>query len=269
MGKMKELKLLWAKRREAKNGDNGMTIENKRKLILNEKTPFQIREAYKTLRTNILFSLPDEDGNKIIITSALASEGKSTSCINTAISFAETNKKVIVVDCDLRRPNVANLLDIPAKPGLTNVLVRINALDDVIRKNVRPNLDILPSGDIPPNPSELLDSERMKNLVETLGERYDYVFFDTPPVLSVTDTAILTRYCSGVLMLAHYNSTDRNALAAAVEQLTLANAKILGGIMCGIEADSDNYKSRYGKYGKYGRYGGRYYYYSSRGGENK
>ncbi|MCH5188165.1 MAG: CpsD/CapB family tyrosine-protein kinase [Oscillospiraceae bacterium] len=238
-----------------KNGESTMSLEDKRKFILNENTDFQVREAYKAFRTNIIFSLPEENSNKIIITSSLEGEGKSTTCLNTAISFAETNKKVVVVDCDLRRPNIANLLDIPLKPGLTNVLVRMNSLESVIRKNVRPNLDIITAGDIPPNPSELLDSERMKNLMETLSQEYDYVFLDTPPVLVVTDTAVLTRYCSGVILLAHYNRTDRNAVSAAVEQLRLANAKILGGILNGAESEGKSYG-----YKRYGRYGGKYGY---------
>ncbi len=248
--------------RGMKRENETMTVEEKRALIINEKTPFQIREAYKTLRSNILFSLPDDNNNKIIITSALASEGKSTTCINTAISFAETDKKVLIIDCDLRRPNIANLLNIQNKPGLSNVLVRMNSVEEAIKCNVRKNLDILPAGDIPPNPSELLDSERMKKLLETLGEKYDYIFLDTSPVLVVTDTAVLTRYCSGVLLLARYNRTDRNAVAAAVEQLMLANAKILGGIFNGIDNEGESYKySRYGKYGKYGGYGYGYGYY--------
>ncbi len=248
------------KSRKDSNPGDAMSVEDKRKFILNDKTGFQVREAYKAFRTNILFSLPDEGSNKIIITSSLAGEGKSTTCINTAISFAETNKKVIVVDCDLRRPNIANLLDIPLKPGLTNTLIRMNSLDEVIRRNVRPNLDVITAGDIPPNPSELLDSERMKKLMDTLGEQYDYVFLDTPPVLAVTDTAVLTRYCSGVILLAHYNRTDRNAVSAAVEQLMLANAKILGGILNGMESDGESYK-----YKRYSKYGGKYGYGSGYG----
>lgn len=244
-----------------KQGGSAMSIEDKRKFIINDKTSFQIKEAYKALRTNIIFSLPEEDNNKIIVTSALAGEGKSTTCINTAISFAETNKKVVILDCDLRRPNISNLLDIPMKPGLTNVLVRMNSLDDVIRKNIRPNLDVITAGDIPPNPSELLDSTRMRKLIETLSEQYDYVFIDTPPVLAVTDTSIITRYCSGVLMVARHNKTDRNAVSAAVEQLLLANAKIIGGIFNGLESDGKSYKyKRYGKnYGQGYGYGYGYY----------
>ena len=232
-----------------------MSVEEKRMFILNDKTPFQVKESYKGLRTNIIFSLPEAESNKIIITSSLASEGKSTTCVNTAISFAETNKKVIIVDCDLRRPNIANLLDISQKPGLSNVLVRMNDLHSVIRKNVRENLDVLVSGEIPPNPSELLDSAKMQEVIETLGKEYDYVFIDTPPVLAVTDTAILTKYCSGVLLLAHYNQTDRSAVAEAVEQLRLANAKILGGIFNGVEGEGDGYKYKYKRKGYY-RYGG-------------
>lgn len=248
-------KMLGISKRSHQSVADSMTIEEKRLYILNDKTPFQIKEAYKALRTNILFSLPEEKSNKIIITSSLASEGKSTTCVNTAISFAETNKKVIIVDCDLRRPNIANLLDVPQKPGLSNVLVRMTDLKSAIRHNVRENLDVLVSGEIPPNPSELLDSVKMQEVIETLSQEYDYVFIDTPPVLAVTDTAVLTKYCSGVLLLAHYNQTDKGAVSEAVEQLRLANAKILGGIFNGIEADGEGYKYKYKRKGYY-RYGG-------------
>lgn len=243
---------------------DSMSIEEKRLHILNDNTPFKVKEAYKALRTNIIFSLPEEKNNRIIITSSVASEGKSTTCVNTAIAFAETNKKVIIVDCDLRRPNVANLLDIPQKPGLSNVLVRMSDLQSVIRKNVRENLDVLVSGEIPPNPSELLGSAKMGEIIDVLSQEYDYVFIDTPPVLAVTDTAILTKYCSGVLLVAHYNQTDRSAVSEAVEQLRLANAKILGGIFNGVENDGD------GKYGykKYFRYNNYYTGYGSGNSEN-
>ena len=235
-----------------------MSVEEKRQFILNDQTSFQVKEAYKALRTNIIFSLPEAGSNKIIVTSSVASEGKSTTCVNMAISFAETNKKVIIVDCDLRRPNVANLLDIPQKPGLSNVLVRMNELSSVIKRNVRPNLDVLVSGEIPPNPSELLDSAKMREIIETLGKEYDYVFVDTPPVLAVTDTAILTRYCSGVLLVAQHNQTERSAVTEAVEQLRLANAKILGGILNGVESEGEKYKYSRRDYYRYGGYGYEY-----------
>lgn len=237
-----------------------MTIEEKRSFILNEKTPFNVVEAYKALRTNIIFSLPEEGNNKIIISSATASEGKSTTCINMAIAFAEIDKKVIIIDCDLRRPNISNLLDIPQKPGISNVLIRMNDLKSTIRKNVRKNVDVLTSGDIPPNPSELLSSPKMQEIVETLSREYDYVFIDTPPILAVTDTTILTSYCTGVLLLAHYNQTDRSAIAKAVEQLHLANAKILGGIFNGVESEGKSYKYKKNGYYKYGGYGYGYGY---------
>lgn len=230
-----------------------MSVEEKRQFVLNDNTPFQIQEGYKALRTNIIFSLPEAESNKIIVSSSVASEGKSTTCVNIAISFAEINKRVIIIDCDLRRPNISNLLDIPQNPGLSNVLVRMNDLDSAIRKNVRPNLDVLASGAIPPNPSELLASSKMQEIIETLGREYDYVFVDTPPVLAVTDTAILTKYCSGVLLVAQHNRTDRRAVAEAVEQLRLANAKILGGIFNGVDNDTTAYKRRYG-YGNYKEY---------------
>ena len=254
MSKFKDIRRKFGKKSNQMIADE-MTIEEKREYILNDNTPFQVKESYKALRTNIVFSLPEAEDNKIIITSSVASEGKSTTCVNTAISFADINKKVIIVDCDLRRPNIANLMNIPQKPGLSNVLVRMTELNSVISRNVRPNLDVLVSGEIPPNPSELLASSKMQEIIETLGREYDYVFIDTPPVLAVTDTAILTKYCSGVLLVAQYNRTERSAVTEAVEQLRLANAKILGGIFNGVEGDTFKYNRHY-SFNDYDYYGG-------------
>ena len=144
-------------------------IEEERKYILGQGSDFFIREAYKALRTNVMFSLADEEGCKVIVvTSAMKSEGKSITAVNLAISFAEMNNKVLVVDCDLRRPKLARLLQMSAKTGLSNVLLKPELLEQTIQHSKIPNLDVLPTGDIPPNPSELLGSARMHKLLENL-----------------------------------------------------------------------------------------------------
>ena len=124
----------------------------KRARVLNEKSSFHVKEAYKALRTNILFAIPNEKTKRIIVTSALAGEGKSTNCLNLAISFAQTGAKVLLIDCDLRKPSVANLLDIQSSPGLSNVLASLNTVDSVIVHTEYANLDAIPSGDMTPNP---------------------------------------------------------------------------------------------------------------------
>lgn len=223
--------------------------------ILSETTPFAVRESYKALRTNLAFSLPNEGHRTVVVTSAYVSEGKSTSCLNTAITFAETGAKVCVVDCDLRKPNIAKLCMQKGSPGLSNVLARFNKLEDVIRKSKYPNLDFLYSGDIPPNPAELLESAEMDRVLHILAEKYDYVFIDTPPVNVVTDAVLLAGRVDGVLLVVNQQRTTRAELSKAVSQLEFIKAKILGVLLNDIKANEHHYggkkKSKYSAYSHY------------------
>ncbi len=227
--------------------------------ILGKKTPFYVREAYKTLRTNLMFSLPVDQNRVVLITSAGVGEGKTTSSLNIAISFAATGAKVCLVDCDLRRPNVARLCGEKGSPGLTNVLIKMNRLDEAIRKSKFENLDIVFSGDISPNPSELLASNGMKEVLKELAERYEYVFIDTPPVNVVTDASVLAASASGVLLVANQEKASKNEVAKAINQLNFVKAKILGILLNNAEIEDENgRKYRYSRY-RYSRYYGRYY----------
>lgn len=220
--------------------------------VLNVNTPFHVREAYKALRTNVTFSLPD-DGCKIIaVTSANASEGKSINCLNLAITFAETGAKVLLIDCDLRRPTIARFLGKVAAPGISNVLVYLNKLDDVIKETAYKNLDVIFSGEIPPNPAELLGAKVTGEVLQELSQKYDYIFLDTPPVNQVTDTVVLSKFISGVVVIVLQNSTEKGALADAVGQLKFVGAKILGFILNGVPTEGayGGYKYSY----KYNRY---------------
>ncbi len=235
--------------------------------VLGEKTPFYVVEAYKTLRTNLMFSLPVDQKRVILVTSAGAGEGKSTSSLNTAISFAATGAKVCLVDCDLRRPNIARLCGEKGTPGLTNVLIKMNTLDEAIRKSKFENLDILYSGEISPNPSELLASDGMKKVLETLAERYEYVFIDTPPVNVVTDASVLVPSSNGVLLVTNQQKTSKSDLAKAINQLNFVKAKILGLLLNNMEMGNEKGgKSRYYRNRYYGKY---YRYYSSYGDEKR
>lgn len=213
--------------------------------VLSESTPFFVKESYKTLRTNLAFSMPNQEHRIVLITSAYVSEGKSTSCLNTAITFAETGAKVCVVDCDLRKPNVARLCAQKGSPGLSNVLAGFQELENVVRKEVYPNLDVLFSGDIPPNPAELLESEAMDTVLHTLAKQYDYVFLDTPPVNVVTDAVPLTAKVDGVLLVVYYQKTTKTELSKAIAQLEFVKAKILGVLLNDIKTE----KRSYGKNG--------------------
>ncbi len=239
-----------------KEKEHGVASEK----LLSKKSSFFVKEAYKTLRTNLIFSLTEAGGKLIVVTSSDASEGKTTNCLNTAITFAELGAKVCVVDCDLRKPNVARMCQEKGTPGLSNVLVNLNELSEVIHHNRFPNLDVIYSGDIPPNPAELLVSEKMDEIMQVLGESYDYVFFDTPPVNVATDASLLAVKANGVLLIVRQGKTGKDELAEAIQQLQFVKARILGILF--NDADlasgkkSKGFRRKY--YGYYGYYGHRY-----------
>ncbi len=233
------------------------TVQRRR--ILNEKSSFYVQEAYKTLRTNIRFSLSTGNNKKFCITSSLASEGKSITILNLAISFAQSGQKVLLIDADLRRPNLAKLLIEKSSPGLSNILAGLCNVEEGIRKEVYPNLDMIFSGEIPPNPSELLGSPRMKQLISALESRYDYILVDTPPVDIVSDACVIANVLDGVLYLVRLDQTEKDAVAMGLKQLELSGANLMGFVMNGTEPEGVGHYGR--KKYRYGyRYGYRYRY---------
>lgn len=231
----------------------GRDYEHIRESVLSEDSPFYVREAYKALRTNLIFSLPSNGCKKLIVTSSLASEGKSTNCLNMAITFAEMDAKVLIIDCDLRRPNLARLLNVQNSPGLSNLLVGLNTCDDIIHKSTYKNLSYITAGNIPPNPVELLSSEKMKNLIESLEKEFDYIIIDTPPVNLVIDAVVTSKYANGVIMIALQNSTDKEAMRYSLNQLNFAGAKVLGFVLNGVVLGNNRTYKNISK-NKYGRY---------------
>ena len=230
--------------------------------LLNNDTSFLISEAYKNARTNIMFSLTHDEGCKIIvITSPNQAEGKSTTCLNLAIAFAQTKAKVLVVDADLRKPKLHKYLNLDNKPGISNILGGFATLEECIKKAPEYNLDCLLSGHIPPNPAELLISPKMKEIFEKIKEKYDYVFIDTPPVNVVTEAIILSKAANGIIMVTRQSYTSHDAIQRALSTIQFANLKVIGFML--NDCDNENFKSRYGygyrrrfgKYGYYSRYG--------------
>lgn len=207
---------------------------SQRRQILNERSPFAMQEAYRTLRTNIRFALRGQGCKSFCITSSSQGEGKSITMLNLAITFAETGQKVLLIDADLRRPAIARLLVENAAPGLSNVLAGLATEEESIRKDIYPNLDVLLSGDIPPNPSELLGSERMLELIQKLSDRYDYILVDTPPVNIVSDACVVANMLDGVLLLARQGRSRKESLKRAVNHLKLTNANLLGCVFNGV-----------------------------------
>jgi len=243
------------------------TIAEDRRHILTAKSGFYLREAYKTLRTNVNFALADTEGCKVIlVTSAMQSEGKSLTALNLAISIAQTEAKVLIIDCDLRRPKLHRLLGASTNVGLSNLLMDPKMLNGTLSRVEQLGLHVLLSGDIPPNPSELLASARMQALVAALRSKFDYIIMDTPPVDMVIDSVVLAPLTDGVLFVVRADQSERGAVIHAMEQMDYAKAKVLGYVFNGMnpESGSGYGKYRYSKYGRYGygyrRYGYRYGY---------
>ena len=239
-------------------------IEKEQQYLLNKNSDFFIREAYKTLRTNVNFSLASVTGCRVIaVTSSMQSEGKSITAANLALSLANADKKVLLIDCDLRKPKVGRLLGINARGGLVNLLADSKWTDELVQLYKDTGLTVIVSGKIPPNPSELLGSARMLNLISVMRKKFDYIILDAPPVNMVTDAVVLGPVVDGYLFVVRSNQSERASVSHAIEQLGYADAKIMGFVMNGVPLEKTSYgysKYHYGRYG-YGRYGyGRYGY---------
>lgn len=200
-------------------------------LLLDQNTPFAITEAYKTARTNIIFSLSGQTGKSITMTSCWPLEGKTTTCINLAITFAETGSRVLLVDADMRKPRIAKIFHLRNENGLSNVLKGFCTCKDAVQNSNYQNLDILTSGHIPPNPAELLSSSEMRQLLADLSQQYDYIFIDMPPINLITDAAVISNLTSGTILVVRENQSDHKSIELALEKLKFANANLLGFIL--------------------------------------
>lgn len=216
------------------------------KRILNDSSPFSVTEAYKSLRTNIMFSMPASTGSKVILlTSAAPGEGKTTTSANLAITFSQIGAKVILIDADLRASRLIRYMNLPHSEGLSNLLCGFSTFEKVVIRDARPNLDVLCAGKTPPNPTELLESPSFSALVEGLRERYDYIIIDTPPIATITDAAIITKNCDGAIMIIHENVTDYDRLDVAINALRRTGVRILGLINVGVQTAGKKYGYSY------------------------
>jgi capsular exopolysaccharide synthesis family protein len=205
-------------------------------------------EALRHVRTNLRFIGVDDPIDSIVVTSALPSEGKSSTSANLAIVLAESGRQVLLVDADLRRPRLATYLGLEGAVGLTNVLVGQVDVDDVIQPWGPSGLTVLASGFIPPNPSELLGSAHMGDLLAQLGERYDTVLIDAPPLLPVTDAAVLAARADGALLVVRRGKTSQSQVRAAADALAAVDARLLGSVlnMVPVKGRSGYYYYGYG-----------------------
>lgn len=211
---------------------------------LNPRSP--ISEQYRTVRTNLHFASVDEELRSLLVTSSGPTEGKSMTAANLAIVYAQQGKKVLLIDADLRKPTVHYTFRVDNISGLSNVLVGEGTLERVTVASDVDNLDIMSSGPIPPNPSELLASKKMQKLLEDTKSAYDIVIFDTPPVLAVTDAQVLADIVDGSLLVVRSDQTEIEAATKAKEALKPAKAKLLGAVLNDHQKEKSNYYYYYG-----------------------
>ncbi|MBR6594898.1 MAG: CpsD/CapB family tyrosine-protein kinase [Clostridia bacterium] len=217
---------------------------------------FSVKEAYKAIRTNIALSVMKDGCRRLVFTSAIPSEGKSTTALNVAVSFSKAYSRVLLVDCDLRKPRIHRALGVPNNTGVTNVLSGLAELEQAIQKTRFENLDVLSSGIWAPNPSEMLASERMQKLLDALAHRYEYIIIDTPPVNVVADALPLIKVSDGVVLVARQNYSSHGDIENAISKLQFIDAKILG-VVVNDSNDTDTKKYKGGRYGgTYADYGG-------------
>ena len=213
-------------------------------LVTDVRSP--IAEAYRHLRTSLLLSSAGNPPKTILITSSQPSEGKTTTAINTAFMLAQTGAEVLIIDCDLRRPRLHANFNLANARGLTNFLSGESPLEDVLQSYERvPNLKLLTSGPIPPNPAELLGSEEMRKLLQSLSERFTHVIVDSPPAISFTDAAILSTFVDGVILVVHGGRSSRAVVRRARQQLLDVGAHIFGVVLNNVKADSHGYGGGY------------------------
>lgn len=248
-----------SKKYEYSYGNNISSYARIRRFLLGDGTNFAAKEAYKSTRTHLLYTCPGEGTcKKIAFTSSIEHEGKTLTCINLAISLAESGKKVLIIDADLRRPMHNNVFELHESQGLSEQLAGItnsntNAGQVFACKTKYDNLAVLPAGHIPPNPTELLSAPQLHNIIEVLEQHFDYIFIDTPPIGVVTDTALLIPEVQGHIFVVRAGTARMDGLRKAVDTMDHLGANILGFIL--NDYDPKKGLKGYGRHGAYGRYG--------------
>lgn len=215
-------------------------------MIVERKPKSIAAESYRTLRTNLQYSSFDDEYKVIVITSSEPGEGKSTTAGNLALSLAQGDKKVILIDCDLRKPSIHKKFKLSNTVGLSDVIVEKESVTNVGHK-YNNNLTILTSGKIPPNPAEMLASKAMTALIEALKKVFDYVILDTPPVQAVTDAQILSTKADGTILVVRAERTKKDSVHNSIGLLRKVNANIIGTVLNGLEESRNNYYYYYGE----------------------
>ena len=225
-----------------------------KELLMSDPVPPNFSEAFRAIRTNVLFSSADEGPKVLIVTSSAPGEGKTTVATNLAVALAQANQRVLIVDADMRKPRVHTVFQQTQEPGLSNVLVGNAKASEAVRSTKVPMLWTMPAGVIPPNPSELLGSKRFKDFVSTLSQHFDCVIIDTPPVMAVTDSSVAAQVATGVLFVIGSDKTSRQVAQRSLAQLRSTTSLITGAILNRVDLVnhgyyySQYYKKAYAEY---------------------
>jgi capsular exopolysaccharide synthesis family protein len=223
-------------------------------LVVHERPLSGIAEAARAIRTNVLFMNPDKPFKRLLVTSAVPGEGKTTVACSLAIAIAQSGQRVVLVDCDLRRPRLHRVFDRVGDAGVTNVLIGQASIDEVAKPSLVPNLWTIPAGPIPPNPGDILHSEAFKRFMVELGERFDRVIVDTPPLVAVADAAIISTVIDGAVFVTRAFKTSRSLARQGLRSLRDVEARIVGSILNAVDLTKHEYS-----------YYKQYYYYRKEG----
>lgn len=244
------------RKRPSKNGKEPPLVTSSPRDVITHTHPMSsTSESCRTLRTNLMFMSGDDPLRTLAVTSAGPREGKTTVASNLAISIAQSGKRVIVIDTDMRRPRMHHAFGLRNTVGLTSILVGDSTVEDAVRPSGIPNVTVMCCGPIPPNPAELLHRERFATLIDELEKAYDFVIFDSPPLGAVTDAAVLGPQVDGVLVVLRANATTRDALTSVLRQVHDVGANLVGAVLNGVDPNMRRYEGG----------GGAYYYYRSEG----
>ena len=233
----------------------GLVRRSRRKLITDEKIPFNVVEGYKSIRTNIVFALGPAQSKTIIVSGAGPDEGKSMTAANIALAFAQISDRVLLIDADMRKPVMHRTFVADNSTGLSTLISSLSTMEDSIRRRIAGNLDLLPSGPLPPNPSELLSSTQFATILDDLSRRYDYIIIDTPPMNVVSDAVVMRHAVGGIIFVARYAQTTYEELTESMKKINLAGLNTLGFVINDVDRARGgsyyHYRYRY-QYGGYG-----------------
>lgn len=245
-----------------RSGSNSIHTTDSTKLLTASST-FAVKEAYNSIRTNLLFTQQGEKCPIFVVTSPTANNGKTINSANLAINFAQMGKKTLVIDADMRNPSLHKLFSLSSRNGLSEILAGLTDNITVTKTDIK-NLSVLTSGKIPPNPTELLSSPRMDKLLDFVKEHYDCVFIDTPPINIVTDATVFAQKATGYILIVKTDTTNVPELKTTVSTLQGINANILGFILNDANSEKKKYYSYYRKYSRSYSYNYKYAYGNSK-----